>query len=578
MNVVPQAPGLPAGYDQNSGTVAPGSAQAPSQPPSQAEPTAPGAVPQGALMVSNGQAAYVPLSQVTAAQTAGAEFGVRMTDPKTGDKAIVPFSQQDQAQQNGATWDVHRDNDLTKALISSGDGTPDGVIMKVGTGFAGELYSAAKGIVAQIEPPALHGDFSQGAASFLPPAYTKAVQGTEQLPDNYRVYESARSQGQSPSQAFAAASGVDATKKAVVANVEARIKEFKTDPSTATGKALADLAPILLSLGGAAPEEVAAGGLADTAEAAEVPEAAEEAATTPSTQVADASTATPATTPSAVSALSGATDTATPAETANAATKATPAGTTMMQKTANGLFQSPEEAQEAASGPKVIQAMRDFAGDTSQGPIRKALDSPINQGYADFKAQYKVIDDAADTDFKNLYDKLDDANEKARLAAPGSMEEAQAEKARASVTDAIEDAKAQAQERGVSNIDGLLDKADARFQQVQALKDVRAKLYSNPSIIKGNAAHGVDEFGRVNHAIDTVERLDSPNKFGNSRIAQTPGGPDSVFKLKQALYDAQTAGQRAAARQQSFQMGKNSVPVVHQLLDAGRAVKNVFRP
>ena len=356
----------------------------------------------------------------------------------------------------------------------------------------------------------------------------------------FDAYEKARAGGASVGDAMHAANQQAQKQDAAVQNVKARIDEFKKAPGQATVRMLADVAQLAAGIYGGAPEVAA--------EAA--PEAAAE-------EGADATASQPA---------GAQPQAAQPAEAPSS-----------MQKIGDALTQSPEQAEEAASGPKVIQALRDFAGDTTTGPIRKALDKPIADTYAQAKAAYKAVDDAAGTDLKKLYDNLDDANEDARNSAPGSAEEARAEANRSSIMDHIEDAKEEAKAKGVDNLDARLKEADGKFQQAQALKDVRKQVYNNQNIIKGNSAHGVSEFAKVNNAIDTVEKLDAPNKFGSSRIAQTPGGADSVFKLKQALYDAQTEGLRAAARQQTYQLGKRSFGM-NNFIDVGHAIKTLVTP
>jgi hypothetical protein len=576
MNITPQTPGLPSGYDQSTGTV-PANSNAPAAPANTPSTLASVPPPSGVPMLApDGGKWTIPVENVDAATKSGYKIAVDMTAPDGG-KWRIPFDNQDAAQKAGYKWDDSPKNESTKTYVKSQQPSPLATGGATGTVPGTPLGSMGASTSAGQAGDSALGGLTQSATdqiggvmhAITHPVSTiihstplgDLTDSVKQASSLFDAYEKARSSGASIGDAVNVVNQQAAAQEAATNNVKQAVDAFRKNPGQESVRQLANLVNIALGVyGGAGAPEAAA---------EEVPE--EEAAT--ASQPAPAETTATAPSSPSVNALSGDTA-ATPAENV-IAPKSTP---TIMQKTSQGLFASPEGAEEAASGPKVIQALRDFAGDTSQGPIRKALDKPISDGYADFKSQYRVIDDAADTDFKNLYDKLDDANEKARLAAPGSMEEASAEKARASVTDAIEDAKAQAKERGVDNIDDLLDKADARFQQVQALKDVRAKLYQNQSIIKGNAAHGVDEFGKVNNAIDAVERLDSANKFGASRIAQTPGGPDSVFKLKQALYDAQTEGLRAQARQQSFQLGKKSVPIVHNVIDAARAIKNVVRP
>ena len=203
---------------------------------------------------------------------------------------------------------------------------------------------------------------------------------------------------------------------------------------------------------------------------------------------------------------------------------------------------TPEAVGEAASQP-IAQAGVKSAAPTVGASLRSGID--VEKPLAAAKKLYQVVDDAAKTDFKVLYDKLDAAQDAARIAAPGSPEEAVAQRNIKAVEDSITEHKAIAEKSGVPNVDKTLAQADAKFAETQANKDFNSKFFGNQSVVSGNVAHGVPEKIDVDAAIKTLENFDKPNKYGISRLQQTSLGKDGAFKLKQYLYDAQKAGQTA---------------------------------
>jgi hypothetical protein len=201
---------------------------------------------------------------------------------------------------------------------------------------------------------------------------------------------------------------------------------------------------------------------------------------------------------------------------------------------------TPAEVGEAAAQP-VAKAGLAAEAPTVSASLRSGIDTATPFGQA--KAIYRVVDEAAKTDFKGLYDKLDSAQDEARLAAPGSPEEAKAQLNIKNTQDAIDDAKKIAEKSGVPDIDKRLASADAKYTEAQANKDFNAKILQ-PNV-KGNIAHGDPETIDIDGAIKSLEKFDAPNKYGISRAQQTTLGKDGVFQLKQALYDAKKAGQTA---------------------------------
>lgn len=201
---------------------------------------------------------------------------------------------------------------------------------------------------------------------------------------------------------------------------------------------------------------------------------------------------------------------------------------------------TPEAAGDAAVQPIAQAGIRTVAQPVGAS-FRSGIDVETPLGQA--KNLYRTVDEAAKTDFKGLYDKLDAAQDEARLAAPGSSEEAKAQLNIKNTQDAIDDAKKVAVNSGVPDIDKTLKQADAKFAETQANKDLNSKFFGNNGVISGNVAHGAPEKINVDSGIKVLENMDKPNKYGLSRLQQTSLGTDGAQKLKQVLYDAQKAGQ-----------------------------------
>ncbi len=206
---------------------------------------------------------------------------------------------------------------------------------------------------------------------------------------------------------------------------------------------------------------------------------------------------------------------------------------------------------EKVAQPAAQAALRASAGsaDTSVS-LRKVMQPSVDNAFTEAKSLYKPIDEAAGTDFKGLYDKLDAAMDKERLTAAGSPEQAKAELDIKTTQDAISDARATAAKAGIPDVDASLSQADAKFTEAQANKDLNAKLFNNQSVVKGNLKYGAPETIDVDKAIDALENLDKPNKYGASRLRQTSLGNAGADKLLQDLYNAQKLGQKAVSKQQ----------------------------
>jgi hypothetical protein len=329
-----------------------------------------------------------------------------------------------------------------------------------------------------------------------------AYQGiTEDIPAVYKAYESARQTGASVIEAYKAADAKAREINDAKNQLTQAVKEFQTNPNKAAWSAVLQLGTV--ALGGAMSDIEA------------VPEAVPETS---------------------------------PIESGNLLTS--PAGVADIPK--------PNVLQQLVKGEKVTQqptqtALRTAAGNeggNASVSLRKVMQPSVDRAFTEAKSLYKPIDDAAGTDFKGLYDKLDAAMEKERLTAPGSVDEAKALDDIKKTQDAIGDAKATAQKAGIPDVDKALSQADRKFTEAQANKDLNAKLFNNQSVVRGNLKYGTNETVNVDKAIDVLENLDKPNKYGVSRLRQTSLGEQGADKLLQDLYDAQKAGQKAVSRQQ----------------------------
>lgn len=114
LSVVPSAPGLPLGYDPNTGTVPATSAGV--APPA---PASKSLTPVSILMLDpDGNTVHIPADHVPDALKDGGKIGVRMIAPD-GSPHVIPFDNQDAAQRDGGKWDVSPDNDAVKRYVSA---------------------------------------------------------------------------------------------------------------------------------------------------------------------------------------------------------------------------------------------------------------------------------------------------------------------------------------------------------------------------------------------------------------------------------------------------------------------------
>jgi hypothetical protein len=179
--------------------------------------------------------------------------------------------------------------------------------------------------------------------------------------------------------------------------------------------------------------------------------------------------------------------------------------------------------------------------------LRTALEQPIASVFANAKGLYRAVDQASGVDFKDLNDKLENAEYQIGQSADGSPEEAKWEQARTNIMDKIADAKQKALNAGVDP--QTLDQADAEFTRARALQDLQTKVFKNPNIVEGNSAQGTDETINIDAAIKAIQRLQDTTKYGAPRLEQALG-KDAANAFLESLYDAQRTGAKAISRQQ----------------------------
>jgi len=226
-------------------------------------------------------------------------------------------------------------------------------------------------------------------------------------------------------------------------------------------------------------------------------------------------------------------------------------GEAVAQPEAKGALRTAVKAGSKEAGISTVQNQS----------LRTIVEEPTHSLEAQAKANYRQIDKAAGTDFKALNEKLDNTEYQIRQLTETEEDvakEAQLEKARTATVDKIAAAKQQALDNGVDP--KLLDKAHSQFKQASALKDLEAKVFKNPNIVKGNVAFGTDETVDVNQAVKAFQKMQDTQKYGSSRLEQALG-KDGANALLKDMYAAQAAGTKALSRQKiAVMLAKYGLP------------------
>lgn len=210
-----------------------------------------------------------------------------------------------------------------------------------------------------------------------------------------------------------------------------------------------------------------------------------------------------------------------------------------------GAQASAEDAGIAAAG---TEAPAQGAG------IRTLMAKPITAVSKVEDGLYSTLNDAAETDMKDLYDKqerLRDAlDDPTNVAQHNNLQEALDE------TEAqIRAGEMNVQAKLGTDAQTLLKQAKATTQQRYAMETLDQKIFNNESVVSGDVAHDSPETINVDNAIRQAQNLDKPSKFaprGTPTRLQQALGEDGAKAFKQGLYDAKKAGETAVSRQALF--------------------------
>ena len=239
--------------------------------------------------------------------------------------------------------------------------------------------------------------------------------------------------------------------------------------------------------------------------------------------------------------------------------KAAAAVTAAPESTEPGVVQSLVKGADVAQAPAqeaTRTAMKTGGAEVGLNTVQPAglrtlAEEPINAVNGLKKGIYGQVDQAAGTDLKTLFGKLDAINDKIDLEASGSPEEARLEAQRTSQMQTIEDAKQVARSKGV-NVDKLLDQGDDLHTREMALRDFQKGFLKNTGIVPGNATSGTPETINVDSAVKAAQKLQDNTKYGaDGRLAQALG-KDGAKKFLDDLYAAQRLGVKAMDTQALF--------------------------
>jgi hypothetical protein len=481
----------------------PASMQAPAPPPNALD-TTPGANPTEPVVqyqLSSGHVASLPQSSVPALmnQDSGAK---QIPSPADGE-VLVQLSSGHTATLPSTSLPALKAQDPNYKYIAGTGPTdaPDDYLSKT----ENFINQSVKGGVSHA------GDMLRNTANFIEQAYPNFVEGTEELPADYRAYETARSQGKSPVEAFTYASGVTKMKDDAVNAISSRLKEFKTNPGSATGKALVDLIPMIATLGiGAAPEAAVESGAAETGAVA-APEAIE-------------------------------------AKIPSASDFTSPAKPNIFKQVIQGKNVAQPGAQQAVR--QGVQAATENAGTADESVAANIENQPLlsrNQTIMDQHLSalrgleqdaYDRMDEAAGFDVKAEKTQL--ANDQYKLKQLGNTDADAAMKDK--LTDSIKDSQARIADAESKMQDAGVDptEADTIHKQRMAGADFRKALIQNTS----SDGQTVNVDGLVNAA----KKLQY-TKYGD-RLQQFFGSPEAADDFMSNLEQAQKQGISAAKKQQ----------------------------
>jgi hypothetical protein len=405
---------------------------------------------------------------------------------------------------------VSNQGPATPAPGTTGVGRFVNQIGEGGAEAAKDIYGVAKGMVpgGTAETGALKTVWNN-----LPPV--QLADSVKQTLPLFHAYEQARSKGASISDALTAVNEAAKQHSSNISQITPIVEAFKANPTRETARALLDTTAAAASLlvgGEAAPPE------------------AEAAAT-----VAKTPTVVAPTTEGIFTRLT------------NPFRKAAPSDPGFIERAIQGekVAQAPAQAATRAA----VKVGGGEVGLSTVQPVglRTLAEEPISIVNGLKKGVYSQVDQAAGTDLKTLYDKLDAINDKIDLEASGSPAEAKLEEARTSQMQTIEDAKTQARAKGV-DVDKMLAKGDALHTREMALRDLQKGVLKNVNVVPGNAAAGTPETINVDSAVKAVQKLQDNTRYGAPRLEQALG-KEGAKNFLNDLYAAQRSGVRAMQTQ-----------------------------
>lgn len=204
-----------------------------------------------------------------------------------------------------------------------------------------------------------------------------------------------------------------------------------------------------------------------------------------------------------------------------------------IQPEAEGALQSAAKsgAKEAGASTVVPQS------------LRESLAAPIDSIEGAAKQNYQAMDEATGRKFQPNLDKLQNINNKLKaITGTDDAKEAELLASKTRLEWQQERLFDEAKANGVPK--DVVDTARGQYRQAQAMHDLETKVFKNPSVISGNAAHGSKEGINVDRAITAIQKLQDNTEFGSPRLEQAIG-KQGAKELLDNLYQAQRNGVKA---------------------------------
>lgn len=230
------------------------------------------------------------------------------------------------------------------------------------------------------------------------------------------------------------------------------------------------------------------------------------------------------------------------------------------------------EATQALQSASKAGAAEGGASTVAPQSLREAMTAPIDSVESAAKQNYQAIDAATEGKFQPNADKLNNINNKLKsITGTDDVKEAELLASKTRLEWQQEKLFDEAAANGVPK--DVVDTARGQFKQAQAMRDLEAKVFKNPSIVTGNAAHGTPEGLNVDRAITALQKLQDSTEFGSPRLEQALG-KQGTKDLLDKLYTAQRNGVKAVDAQQILtRIGKYAaiagLPLAGELVHRG---------